>query len=474
MEDELRLILLFAGTCFIIAVLAHGIWKIRKSSKPVGRPRVEPRQWGDTHEDEETSTSEGFDELGIGQVRVVKSGHKNASANESATVDEHTSDDRSDNDDTLYAADSAQRQGYETSDLTSDASTGSREQGMSQESDEKVGQDSVSDEAPKKESQPKLYGSVVSNPKPHLQGQGSQSSDMPDAFPEPPGFLLKDSDESSTDAPEAQKAEDAGQFSPAQSNDTAPDNSKSVPATDASRETLPEVETKPFYSDSPNEQAPSPYSASEVKTEVETVSAPTLSEHKRAVGKRTKPISRKRQEPSFGDDQMRIDFDDNDGAHEQPEQPDNSESTNSSSSAQEVLVLNVRAPSEQPISGAALLPILLTLGFKFGDQNIFHRHVNSNGKGPVLFSLANMFKPGVFDIDNIETFTTQGVSLFMILPIEGESHQVFNMMHNAARKLSDEFGAQVLDGRRSVLTKQGLQQYMEKIREFERKRMISR
>jgi len=51
---------------------------------------------------------------------------------------------------------------------------------------------------------------------------------------------------------------------------------------------------------------------------------------------------------------------------------------------------------------------------------------------------------------------------------------VFNMMHNAARKLADEFGAQVLDGRRSVLTKQGLQQYVEKIREFERKRMIAR
>jgi cell division protein ZipA len=62
----------------------------------------------------------------------------------------------------------------------------------------------------------------------------------------------------------------------------------------------------------------------------------------------------------------------------------------------------------------------------------------------------------------------------MILPIEGDAHQVFNMMHNAARKISDEFGAQVLDGRRSRLNKQSLQQYVEKIREFERKRMIRR
>lgn len=141
---------------------------------------------------------------------------------------------------------------------------------------------------------------------------------------------------------------------------------------------------------------------------------------------------------------------------------------------QEVLVINVKAPDGEPISGASLLPMLLTLGFKFGEQDIFHRHANASGKGPVLFSLANMFKPGNFDIDNLEMFTTQGVSLFMILPIEADAHQVFNMMHNAARKIAEEFDGQVLDGRRSVLSKQGLQQYIEKIREFERRQQLLR
>jgi cell division protein ZipA len=89
----------------------------------------------------------------------------------------------------------------------------------------------------------------------------------------------------------------------------------------------------------------------------------------------------------------------------------------------------------------------------------------------VLFSLANLFKPGVFDIDNIETFSTRGLSLFMMLPIEGDAQQVFNMMHNAARKLAEEFSCQILDGGRGLLTKQGLQKYSERIREFERKRI---
>ncbi len=141
---------------------------------------------------------------------------------------------------------------------------------------------------------------------------------------------------------------------------------------------------------------------------------------------------------------------------------------------QEVLILSVRVPEGSVISGANLLPTLLTLGFKFGEHNMFHRHANSNGKGPKLFTLANMFNPGTFDIDSMENFSTSGLSLFMTLPIEADPHQVFNMMHNAARKLADEFGGQVLDSRRSVLSRPSLQQYIEKIREFERRRMIRR
>lgn len=182
--------------------------------------------------------------------------------------------------------------------------------------------------------------------------------------------------------------------------------------------------------------------------------------------------SRIRKEPKIGEDQIRLDLDES----IEPAIEESSQTIDEPAAPveQEVLVLNIKTPDSNPISGAALLPALLTLGFKFGEQDVFHRHANSNGKGPQLFSLANMFKPGTFDLDNMETFTTQGLSLFMILPIEGDAHQVFNMMHNAARKLADEFGAQVLDSRRSLLTKQSLQQYVEKIREFERRRMIRR
>jgi len=139
----------------------------------------------------------------------------------------------------------------------------------------------------------------------------------------------------------------------------------------------------------------------------------------------------------------------------------------------EVIVVSVVMTEGQVISGAALLPTLLTLGMRFGDMNIFHRHEDNAGNGKVTFSLANMVNPGTFDLDALETFTTQGISLFMTLPNAGDAFEVFEQMLGAAKQLALEFQGQLLDDKRSVMTKQTEQHYTSKIREFERKSRIA-
>ncbi|WP_017445540.1 cell division protein ZipA [Gayadomonas joobiniege] len=152
---------------------------------------------------------------------------------------------------------------------------------------------------------------------------------------------------------------------------------------------------------------------------------------------------------------------------------DNQQQQNSSDrEPEEVLILNVVPAEGQSIQGARLLPKVLELGFKFGDFNIFHRYQDAKGEGSVLFSLANMYNPGTFDIDNMEQFNTQGLSLFMSLPVDAEALATFKKMHEAAKEIAAEFNGQVLDGQRSVLTRQTVQHYHERIREFERRRLL--
>jgi len=139
----------------------------------------------------------------------------------------------------------------------------------------------------------------------------------------------------------------------------------------------------------------------------------------------------------------------------------------------EVLAVSVVMPDGEQISGAALLPVLLTLGLKYGDMDIFHRHQDNAGNGKVTFSLANIMNPGTFDLDALETFNTRGLTLFMTLPNAGDSFEVFQHMLNAAKQIAIEFGAQLLDDKRSVMTMQTEQHYTSKIREFERKKRIA-
>lgn len=140
--------------------------------------------------------------------------------------------------------------------------------------------------------------------------------------------------------------------------------------------------------------------------------------------------------------------------------------SNSEPEKQEVLMLYIDKAEGTPIDGAKLLPTLLTLGFKYGEMDLFHRHQDSSGKGDVLFSLANMYNPGTFDIDNMEQLDTRGLTIFMTLPNAAEPLQTFNMMHNAAKKIADEFDATVLDDKRDPLDVAIVRSYVEKIRKF--------
>ena len=132
----------------------------------------------------------------------------------------------------------------------------------------------------------------------------------------------------------------------------------------------------------------------------------------------------------------------------------------------EVLVLSVVMPQNQIIQGAALLPMLLTLGLKYGEMNIFHRHQDNAGTGPITFSLANMMNPGTFDLDSMETYATRGVTLFMMLPNTNNAFEVYQQMLSAAKQISEEFNAKILDDKRNVMTKQTEQHYVSRIRDF--------
>ena len=180
----------------------------------------------------------------------------------------------------------------------------------------------------------------------------------------------------------------------------------------------------------------------------------------------------KREEPSFSaidDDEPSIgSFDIDEEAIDEADAVADSQTSEQQEPepAEDFVIIHVHMPEGLQMQGAKLLPLVLTLGFKYSDDGFFHRHEQASGQGPVLFRMVNMYNPGTFDIDNMEQFSTAGVSLFMTLPNEGEAMATFNMLHSAAKKLADEFGAQLLDHKREPLSVTTVREYVEKVREY--------
>lgn len=134
-----------------------------------------------------------------------------------------------------------------------------------------------------------------------------------------------------------------------------------------------------------------------------------------------------------------------------------------------IITLSILAKAEEGFVGEKLLHCMLSRGLRYGDMSIFHRHRNTSGEGQVQFSLANAFKPGTFNLDDMSSFQTKGVTLFMMLPGPENPSKSYQLMLETAQYLAGELGGQLVDGTRSVLTQQTIQHFSEQIKEFERK-----
>lgn len=177
------------------------------------------------------------------------------------------------------------------------------------------------------------------------------------------------------------------------------------------------------------------------------------------------PLDPDRQEPGFSA------LDEDEGDFDTPATEQQNDAETLPAQPDEVIIINVMAPAGDYFAGSELLDALLQNGMRFGDMSIFHRHHEASGNGPVIFSLANMVKPGTFDLDAMEDFHTPGVSLFMTLPLKVDSLRAFDTMRDIAQDLCDTLGGELKDENRSVMTRQTMEHCRQRIADYERRRL---
>jgi len=152
-----------------------------------------------------------------------------------------------------------------------------------------------------------------------------------------------------------------------------------------------------------------------------------------------------------------------------PEFPDGSfDAHNDYTGEQQILVMHAKSRSSSGFNGSDLLQILLACDLRYGDRDILHRHERAGGEGQLQFSVANMVEPGVFNLEDIGSFRTPGVTFFMTLPGADELEEAFDCMLETANCLAKNLDADLLDETHNPLTPEKMESWRRLVRTFTR------
>ncbi|TAM38359.1 MAG: cell division protein ZipA [Rhodanobacter sp.] len=133
-----------------------------------------------------------------------------------------------------------------------------------------------------------------------------------------------------------------------------------------------------------------------------------------------------------------------------------------------IVTLFVVAREGGHFNGADLVVAAEKAGLEFGDMGIYHRLVDGKRELDPIFSVANMLKPGNFDLARLDALRTPGVSFFMTLPTPIPALDAWDAMLPTAQRLAELLDGQVLDEERNALGRQGIAHIRDQLRGWDR------
>ncbi len=137
---------------------------------------------------------------------------------------------------------------------------------------------------------------------------------------------------------------------------------------------------------------------------------------------------------------------------------------------EKIIMLYMAAKSGHSISGAELVLATEKVGLVFGHHNIYHRLAESMHSNEPVFSMANVMQPGYFDLSQIDSLQTPGVSFFMTLPGPLTAMQAWDTMLPIAERMAQLLDAVLLDSDRNALGRQRVLHIKEELRAFDREK----
>jgi len=134
-----------------------------------------------------------------------------------------------------------------------------------------------------------------------------------------------------------------------------------------------------------------------------------------------------------------------------------------------VVSVFLAARAGQTLHGPDLVVAAEKAGLVYGHLNIFHRLVDNHPEQGPIFSVANLVKPGSFDMTEIQELRTPGISFFLALPGPMSALDAWDAMLPTAQRMAELLDGVLLDEERNALGRQRIAHIREDLRNYDRK-----
>lgn len=135
-----------------------------------------------------------------------------------------------------------------------------------------------------------------------------------------------------------------------------------------------------------------------------------------------------------------------------------------------IVTLYLAARAGQTLHGPDIVVAAEKAGLVYGHMGVFHRLVeNRPERGPV-FSVANIMKPGSFDMAQIHALETPAIAFFLTLPAPVSALEAWDTMLPTATRMAELLDGVVLDEQRNALGRQRIAHIRDELRAYDRQR----
>ena len=138
-----------------------------------------------------------------------------------------------------------------------------------------------------------------------------------------------------------------------------------------------------------------------------------------------------------------------------------------------ITTLYIAARAGHTLRGPDIVVAAEKAGLTYGHMNVFHRLVQGHPEQGPVFSVANVKKPGSFEMSEIQTLETPAIAFFLTLPAPVAALDAWEMMQPAAERMAELLEGVVLDEQRNPLGRQRVQHLREEMRAYDRQREVA-